>query len=489
MNSVNMMFSVLNTDTGASIKAERIILDANNVRFNYTNIPAGNYSFLFINMSAPAIPGNDTNPLRYQNLGVVLPANQNSVTITHSLRASNIMVEARKTAGLPFVTNSTELEFMRVTFVDQDNLRIDYQSLQSNMTVDLFMVYDTKNQSTLSVDGGLTLDDINTSHIVRYVKSPDRIVFEINNADGSPKNYQGAVVSGFNVIAATDPNGDYDAYLQFNTSLSRQDARIANGSRIRLVGVGTVSSQASVAELMRSRYLSVVTQSNDKIYLKTGISATPGQIIAGEQCRCSTFFGGSGTFTTVNPSSTWNTSNIYSNLTLVLVSSVKSNYVGSYVYDVHGMKNSYVIGGATGVGTIQSTIQLASSPGLIGVSSVEGFNTNGGYLCLEYGSSVSEGPIRYYGVTKSPSPSVIIDKAYVFKGKHNVGASVYNIRSIYPYATQKASADYPAFLTGSTSARNAFIDIIKFIIASGVLLNVQVQSPGLRNQETGIPIF
>lgn len=489
MNSTNIMFIVMRVSTGEIINAERLITDSNRVTFNYVNLPSANYAFLFINMDAQPIPVVDTNPLRYKNLGIVLPANQSSVLVNHSLRASNIMFEARKTSGLPYVLNNTELEFMKVTFVDQDNLRIDYLNLAANMTIDLFCVYDTQNTSTISVDGGLTLSDINSKHIVKCTKNKDHILFEINNPDGTPKNYKGAVVGGFNIVAATDPSGNYDAYMQFNTSLSRQDARIANGTKIKLVGVGTVSSQTSVAELMRSRYLSVVSQSNDKIYLKTGVLATPGQIIAGEQCRCSTFFGGSGTFLTVDPTSAWNAANVYSNLTLTMTSCTKDPYLGSYIYDPHGVKNPYVIGGVRGIGTVQSTIQLASSPGVIYVDSIEGFNSNGGYLCLEYGSSQTEGPIRYYEVNGGTRPFIVIDKAYVFKNKHSIGIKVFNVVSIYPYTPKASAVDYPVYLTGSTNARDAFVNIIESVIASGILLKVDVQVPLLKNQEPGISIF
>jgi hypothetical protein len=489
MNSSNIMFMVMESNSGATINAERLILDPNNVRFDYVNLPSGSYSFLFINMSAPVVPGTDTNPLRYTNSGLTLRANQTSLLVNHSLRASNIMVEIRKTGGLPYLVNGTEIEFIRATFVDQDNLRIDYLNLASDMTFDLFMVYDTKNTSTVSVDGGLSLSDINSPHIVRHVRSKDRIVFEINNPDGTPKAYQGAIVGGFNVVAAVDPNGDYDAYLQFNTSLSRQDARITNGTKIKLMSTGTVPSQISTATAMRSRYLAVVSQSNNNIYIKTGVQATPGPIIVGEQCRCSTYFGGSGAFLSVNPTSAWNASNVYSNLNMVLVSRPVGSYPGSYVYDTRGIKNPFVIGGSTGISILQTTIQLSSSPGVLLVDSVAGFNTAGGYLSVEYGSSSSEGPIRYYGVTTGINPSIIIDKAYVFKNKHMTGASVFNVRSIYPYSTQKSSADYPAYITGSSNARNAFVNIIQDTVASGIILNVQIQAPGLRNQEPGIPIF
>jgi hypothetical protein len=493
MNSTNMMFMVMNADTGAIINAERRIIDANNVLFSYVNIPAAEYAFLFINMDAPAIAGVDTNPRRYKNIGVTLLASQTSVTINHSLRASNVIAEVRKTGGIPTLVNGTEIEFIRATFVDQDTLRINYLNLLGDLTVDLFLVYDSRNISTESVDGGLVLSDINNSHVTKRVISKDRISFEINNPDGTPKNYQGAIITGFNVFSAVDPNGDYDAYLQFGTSLSRLDAKIANGSQIRLVGSGSVS-QVSAAASMRSRYLSVVSQSNDKIFLRTGVPvSTPGLVIAGEKCRSSCSFGGLGVSIVVDPLSLWNSSNVYSGLRLELLSGVQSNgdgYVGSYVYDPIGTSTPYVLGGSSEVPSITFPVQLASSPGSLLVDHLEGFSPLGGYLCLDYGSDKVEGPIRYFGVSVVGSnPLILIDSAYVFKNKHNSGTRVYSLRSNQPYEVKTNGSDYPSYLTGSTEARNAFVEIIKSITASGVVMNIEVQQPNLKNEDSGIPIF
>ena len=77
----------------------------------------------------------------------------------------------------------------------------------------------------------------------------------------------------------------------------------------------------------------------------------------------------------------------------------------------------------------------------------------------------------------------------MFKNKHSVDISVFNVTSLYPYSTANAAADYPAYVTGSTSARDAFVNIVSSVVASGILLNVQIQVPGLKNQEPGIPIF
>jgi hypothetical protein len=505
MGTTNIMFMVLKDSDGSVVNAERLIVDANNIQFSYVNIIGGTYTFLFVNMDTPPVSGIDTNPLRYIQTGILMPASQTSVIVTHSQRTSSVMCEFRKSGGLISMLNGTEIEFLGVTTIDQDHLRIDYINLASDLTVDMFMAFDTKNTSTDSVDGGLILSDINTTHIVKRSVTKDRIIFEINNADGTPKKYTGAIISGFDIIAEKDINGNYDAYMKFSNSLSRQDARISDGSKISITDDG-IKPQPFYFNQLRSRYVSVVSQSGDKIYLNTGIQAMPGPIVSGAKCRASAQFGGSGIFITVDPNSTWNASHYYQNIKLNLLTALQypneivtsgpdivdvptKNYVGTYIYDITGIKTNFVIGGADGVATLLQTAQLASSPGLLVVDSLSGFSPSGGYLCINYGGSEIEGPIRYFSLISGAVNYIIIDSAYVFSKKHSVGTKVFNLRSVYRYLPSRNASDYPSYVTGSIEARNTFIGIIRTIIASGVLLNIEVQQPNVKFEDPGILIF
>ena len=523
LGTSNIMFTVMNATTGDTVVAERYIIDNNNVRFDYVNIIGGTYAFLFVNMdiATTPVPDPDTNPRRYKT-SVTLLASASSYTLTHSLRASNLIVEYKKTAGLPSLTNGTELEFIHTTVIDQNTLRIDYRNLFADLTLDVYIVYDIRNSSTESVDGGLLLTDINAAHVVRNVGSKDRIYFEINDSNGKPKNYQGAVISGFDVIAATDPYGSYDCALRFSTPLARLDARLVNGTKIRLTSDGAVvSGNETAADLLRTSYLGVVSQSNNLVYLKSGITVNPTSttIIGGAKLRSSANFGGSGVFFTVDPSSPYNQSNVYNtpsatlitalqyptnqvtptasgstqvaaagNPDIVNVSSV--GYVGCYIYDTTGVSTAFTIGGADGIGISLDTIQLASSPGQIRVQSLSGFSSNGGYLCIDYGSYTREGPIRYTGVKDTGlAKYILIDNAYTFKRKHLAGVRIHNLRSIYRYSPSSNAKDYPTYVTGAVNVRNSFINIANSIIASGVVLTVDVQQPSVKYKEPGISIF
>lgn len=505
MGSTNVMFMVLKTSDGSVVNAERQIIDSNNVKFSYVNIIGGTYTFLLVNMDTPPVSGIDTNPLRYTQTGILLPASQTTVVVTHNQRASAIMCEFRKSGGLVSMIDGTEIEFLGVMALDQDRIRIDYINLASDLTVDLFMAFDAKNTSTDSVDGGLLLTDINTLHIVKRAVTKDRIIFEINNADGTPKKYTGAIISGFDVIAEQDPLGNYDAYMKFSNTLSRQDARLTDGSKISITDDG-IKPQPFYFEQLRSRYVSVVSQSGDKVYLRTGVQAAPGPIVSGSKCRASAQFGGSGIFLTVNPKSAWNASHYYKNIKLNLLTAlqypsdiVKSgpdvvdvpskNYVGTYIYDITGVKVNFVIGGADGVATLLQTTQLASSPGILMVDSLAGFSPTGGYLCINYGGGEIEGPIKYFSLISGTVNYIVIDSAYVFTKKHSTGTKVFNLRSIFRYLPSRNASDYPCYLTGSIEARNTFIGIIRTIIASGVLLDVEVQQPDVKFEEPGILIF
>lgn len=524
MNTTNVMFTVMNADTGDTLVAERYIIDANNVRFDYVNILAGNYAFLFINMdiATTPLPDPDTNPRRYKT-SITLSASASSYTLVHSLRASNLIVEFKKTGGLASLTNGTELEFIHSTVVDQNTLRIDYRNLFADMTLDVYIVYDIRNSSTESVDGGLSLTDINSSHVVRRVGSKDRIYFEINDqTTGLPKNYQGAVISGFDVVVANDPYGNYDCALRFATPLARLDARLINGTKIKLTSDGAVVlGNESAAEFLRTNYLGVVSQSNNLVYLKTGITVNPVNttIIAGTQLRSSANFGGSGVFFSVTPTSTYNKAHVYNSPTATLVTALQYptnvltptssgstqtaaagnpdivnvssvGYVGSYIYDTIGTSTAFTIGGADGIGILQDTIQLASSPGQLRVQSLDGFSASGGYLCVDHGSSYREGPIRYTGVKDTGlAKYILIDNAYTFKKKHLSGVRIHNLRSIYRYSPSNNAKDYPMYITGAVDVRNSFVGIVRSIVASGVVFTVDVQQPTIKYQEPGISIF
>jgi hypothetical protein len=523
MGTSNVMFTVMNADTGDTVVAERYIIDNNNVRFDYVNIIGGNYAFLFINMdiATTPVPDPDTNPRRYKT-SITLSSSATSYTLTHSLRAANLIVEFKKTGGLPSLTNGTELEFIHTTVIDQNTIRIDYRNLFANMNLDVFIVYDVRNSSTESVDGGLSLVDINNTHVVRQVGSKDRIYFEINDSTGMPKPYQGAVISGFDVVLASDIYGSYDCALRFATPLARLDARLVNGTKIRLTNDGgVVSGNESAAEILRTNYLSVISQSNNMVYLKSGAVINPASstIIAGAKLRSSANFGGSGVYFTVSPTSAYNKANVYNTPTASLVTALQYptnvltptnsgstqtaaagnpdivdvssvGYVGPYVYDVTGTSTAFTIGGANGIGILQDTIQLSSSPGRLRVQSLDGFSSSGGYLCVDHGSYTREGPIRYTGTLDTGlAKYILIDNAYTFKKKHLSGVKIHNLRSIYRYSPSNNAKDYPLYLTGAIDVRNSFIGIVNSIIASGVVLTVDVQQPSIKYKEPGISIF
>lgn len=97
-----------------------------------------------------------------------------------------------------------------------------------------------------------------------------------------------------------------------------------------------------------------------------------------------------------------------------------------------------------------------------------------GRLTFNFGKNNEEVDIRYFG--RPNNTSLLIDPAYVFQKDHSIGEVVNVI--VKPYNEPRINGqDLSVYLVGVTAARVLAQDIVKSVVASGVVLQFRVVSP------------
>ena len=114
---------------------------------------------------------------------------------------------------------------------------------------------------------------------------------------------------------------------------------------------------------------------------------------------------------------------------------------------------------------------------IVSVSDTADFTTNGGYVIFDYGTKSIEGPVKYLALSGN---QIIIDPSYAFKKTHLVGATVREVKQLEPFAPTENGRQYQPFLTGTSSARDSFFEILKSVISAGVFITEDVLFPELR---------
>lgn len=307
---------------------------------------------------------------------------------------------------------------------------------------------------------------------------------------GEPVKYFGAVIFGFNVVYLPDSNRGTDIRFEFPDRVSRATAGFINGTSVKLIeGFGN-DIQPSVAAFLRSIPLTVHSQEGQYVYFKANIGATVGNIIVNAKARRSGFFGGSAfTHFLQIPLSDWNEQNWFKNRKVILLDSdlpPNAQYAGSYLYDVTGEIAPYTLGYQSS--TLLDPVTALSSPGVLNVSTLNGFPSKG-YLFIDFGNSAFEGPIKY-SLTIPGSPDQIrIDPAYIFKQSHVDNATVRLASSIYKPVLKTDGSQFPFYVTGSVEARRTLQQILAELVSVGIKLNINVRIPALRYYEPSIQPF
>lgn len=149
---------------------------------------------------------------------------------------------------------------------------------------------------------------------------------------------------------------------------------------------------------------------------------------------------------------------------------IESNFPSSYVFDPTGQLftvtqvNSELYN-SVAAGTISSTINLTNAAN---------FPNKPGRFILDFGRNTQEGPIAY---TSRPNNStLLIDASYQFQKDHGAGRKVNLIQPV-PSLPRLTGEDYPVFVTGTEEARVAAQDLIRKLLAAGVVIRFIVDFP------------
>lgn len=317
---------------------------------------------------------------------------------------------------------------------------------------------------------------------------------------GAPIKYDGAWIFGFNVIFKPDSSRKTDIAFEFPDRISRGYANFANGSVVKLLDFGYIPTQRyGVATYLKNIYLQVHSQEGKYIYFKSNIGIPLDYnplipdtwlIIRDGKCRRSGEFGGKEfRYYMEKPLSQWNRETFFKNSKLYLVSSSVSEndyVVGSYLYDPIGTYQPYVISEKSCV--LTTPIVSFESPGFLSVDSINNIPQSG-YLILNHGNFLQEGPIKYDLAIPGSPAQLKIDPAYVFKKSHPDNSFIKIISQASAPAIGIAGKQYPVYITGATQVRVTLQQTLQTLVSVGVKLNIKVQLPDLKYEDSGIPPF
>lgn len=149
---------------------------------------------------------------------------------------------------------------------------------------------------------------------------------------------------------------------------------------------------------------------------------------------------------------------------------IETNFPSAYVFDpinqqfkvtgVNSTLASPVVGG-----TVSSTINLADAAS---------FPNQPGKVILDFGRSTQEGPIDY---TSRPNNStLLIDASYQFQFNHSSGRTV-NLVEAGGVTPRLTGLDYAFFVTGTEEARAEAQELIKKLLAAGVVVRFVIDFP------------
>jgi len=149
---------------------------------------------------------------------------------------------------------------------------------------------------------------------------------------------------------------------------------------------------------------------------------------------------------------------------------IETDFPSAYIFDPVGQL--YTV---TGVKSeLTSDINIGSVLSYISVGDASSFPNAPGKLLFDFGRSAEEGPISY---TSRPNNStLLIDASHVFEKEHLAG-SVVNYIVNQPSLPRVTGDDYPVYITGTSEARQAAQDLIKKLLAAGVVVRFIIEFP------------
>ena len=145
------------------------------------------------------------------------------------------------------------------------------------------------------------------------------------------------------------------------------------------------------------------------------------------------------------------------------------NYQGSYMPDLTATftltSQRGILGQSVTAGNVYPTLTMTDASNI---------PDGEGELMFNFGFATQEPSVKYFG--RPSNTTLLLDPSYVFLDNHSVGEAV-NV-TVKPYSRPRTNGnDYSIYLTGVTAARLLAQDIIKTIVAAGVVIRFIVIEP------------
>lgn len=149
---------------------------------------------------------------------------------------------------------------------------------------------------------------------------------------------------------------------------------------------------------------------------------------------------------------------------------IKSDYPSAYLFDPVGQLFT-----VTGISTqLTNTISSGSLTSTITVNNAASFPNKPGKVLFNFGRSQQEGPIAYN--SRPNNSTLLIDASHVFQKEHEAGRMV-NYISDTPTIPRITGDDYAVYIVGTEGARTAAQNLIKQLLASGVVIRFLISFP------------
>lgn len=148
---------------------------------------------------------------------------------------------------------------------------------------------------------------------------------------------------------------------------------------------------------------------------------------------------------------------------------------------VPGWPSSYVYNPLFGDYTVKGTSTTLNQSILAGqvytqllVIDASSFPNEPGLLMLNFGKNGMEYPVPYIG--RPNNSTLLIDPGYVFTNSHSVGESI-NTMIYSATVPRQNGGDYPVYTVGIEGARLQVQEIVRSIVATGVVIRWEVDYP------------
>lgn len=145
-------------------------------------------------------------------------------------------------------------------------------------------------------------------------------------------------------------------------------------------------------------------------------------------------------------------------------------YPAAYVFD--GINQLFTVTGATT--ELSTTVLSGSITPTISVDDASSFPNQPGKIIFDFGRAEQEGPINYN--SRPNNSTLLIDASYVFQKEHVAGRRV-NLVIDQATTPRVTGDDYPVYIVGTEDARSAAQNLIRRLIAAGVVIRFLINFP------------